>query len=164
MNRTLFVLAVMAALILMVASAYSQEFDPGHGNGVCNFIDEDGDGFNDLAPDADGDGIPNGLDPDYERPQDGEGLGNRYGFDGEGGLFCTSFGEDALGAMHRFGFSYGPNENSGEAMGPQDGTGFGPGNDTGGHTGDTGSGDHDSGGNGSGGNGSGGNGSGGSGS
>ncbi|MBD3165553.1 hypothetical protein GF324_03060 [bacterium] len=28
------------------------------------FIDRDGDGFNDLAPDADGDGIPDGIDPD----------------------------------------------------------------------------------------------------
>ena len=32
------------------------------------FVDEDGDGFNDNAPDHDGDGIPNGLDPDYEGP------------------------------------------------------------------------------------------------
>jgi hypothetical protein len=32
------------------------------------FVDEDGDGFNDNAPDHDGDGIPNGLDPDYKRP------------------------------------------------------------------------------------------------
>lgn len=31
------------------------------------FIDEDGDGFNDNAPDHDGDGIPNGIDPDYSR-------------------------------------------------------------------------------------------------
>ncbi len=30
------------------------------------FIDKDGDGYNDNAPDHDGDGIPNGLDPDYE--------------------------------------------------------------------------------------------------
>ena len=30
------------------------------------FVDEDGDGFNDNAPDHDGDGIPNGLDPDYK--------------------------------------------------------------------------------------------------
>ena len=29
------------------------------------FRDEDGDGFNDNAPDHDGDGIPNGLDPDW---------------------------------------------------------------------------------------------------
>jgi hypothetical protein len=32
------------------------------------FVDQDGDGFNDNAPDHDGDGIPNGLDPDYKRP------------------------------------------------------------------------------------------------
>lgn len=31
------------------------------------FVDLDGDGFNDNAPDHDGDGIPNGLDPDYKR-------------------------------------------------------------------------------------------------
>lgn len=30
------------------------------------FVDENGDGFNDNAPDADGDGIPNGQDPDYQ--------------------------------------------------------------------------------------------------
>lgn len=29
------------------------------------FIDVNGDGYNDNAPDHDGDGIPNGLDPDY---------------------------------------------------------------------------------------------------
>jgi len=31
------------------------------------FIDNDGDGYNDNAPDHDGDGIPNGLDPDWQR-------------------------------------------------------------------------------------------------
>ena len=30
-----------------------------------NFVDADGDGYNDNAPDHDGDGIPNGLDADY---------------------------------------------------------------------------------------------------
>ncbi|UBM63495.1 hypothetical protein LA303_05880 [Candidatus Sulfidibacterium hydrothermale] len=29
------------------------------------FIDKDGDGYNDNAPDDDGDGIPNSLDPDW---------------------------------------------------------------------------------------------------
>ena len=29
------------------------------------FVDENNDGYNDNAPDHDGDGIPNGLDPDY---------------------------------------------------------------------------------------------------
>jgi len=51
-----------------------------HGKG---FVDSDGDGFNDNAPDHDGDGIPNGLDPDYT------GLKNRNGrgfvdLDGDG--------------------------------------------------------------------------------
>ncbi|MCX7876846.1 MAG: hypothetical protein N2321_11875 [Melioribacteraceae bacterium] len=31
-----------------------------------NFVDKNGDGYNDNAPDHDGDGIPNGLDPDYK--------------------------------------------------------------------------------------------------
>ena len=34
----------------------------GHG-----FVDENGDGYNDNAPDADGDGIPNGRDEDFVR-------------------------------------------------------------------------------------------------
>ncbi|OGD23383.1 MAG: hypothetical protein A2Y70_00460, partial [Candidatus Aminicenantes bacterium RBG_13_64_14] len=37
------------------------------------FIDENGDGINDVARDADGDGIPNGQDPDWTRPLDGSG-------------------------------------------------------------------------------------------
>ncbi len=31
------------------------------------FIDKDGDGYNDNAPDDDGDGIPNSLDPDWHK-------------------------------------------------------------------------------------------------
>jgi hypothetical protein len=37
------------------------------------FIDENGDGINDAARDADDDGIPNGQDPDWTRPLDGTG-------------------------------------------------------------------------------------------
>ncbi len=44
-----------------------------HGLG---FIDEDGDGFNDNAPDSDNDGIPNGIDPDYVPLNNGSGAGN----------------------------------------------------------------------------------------
>jgi hypothetical protein len=32
---------------------------------IQRFVDKDGDGYNDNAPDHDGDGIPNGLDPDW---------------------------------------------------------------------------------------------------
>ena len=42
----------------------------GHGIG---FVDVDGDGFNDNAPDADGDGIPNGMDDDYVSNNGGSG-------------------------------------------------------------------------------------------
>jgi hypothetical protein len=44
------------------------------------FIDEDCDGFNDLARDADNDGIPNCQDPDWVRPRDGSGYQSKYGY------------------------------------------------------------------------------------
>ncbi|MBN1466422.1 hypothetical protein JXA02_11710, partial [candidate division KSB1 bacterium] len=37
------------------------------------------DGFNDNAPDADGDGIPNGQDADWQKPEDCLGRGARLG-------------------------------------------------------------------------------------
>lgn len=51
------------------------------------FIDEDGDGYNDNAPDHDGDGIPNGLDPDWQKDKEGKGKQHRWRFvdlDGDG--------------------------------------------------------------------------------
>lgn len=47
--------------------------EPGSGQGR-GFLDEDGDGVNDLAPDHDGDGLPNGKDPDWvKNKRDGTG-------------------------------------------------------------------------------------------
>jgi hypothetical protein len=43
------------------------------------FIDEDGDGINDRANDADGDGVPNCQDPDWVQPADGTGYQYRKG-------------------------------------------------------------------------------------
>jgi len=40
------------------------------------FVDENGDGICDFMVDHDGDGIPNGQDPDWNKPQDG--TGNKY--------------------------------------------------------------------------------------
>jgi len=43
--------------------------------GGRGFADSNGDGVNDRARDADGDGIPNGRDEDFVRPEDGTGRG-----------------------------------------------------------------------------------------
>ena len=115
-------------LVLMLASvATAQDFGPGQGNGVCQFIDEDGDGFNDLAPDADGDGIPNGMDEDYVKPEDGTGNMYRRGQAVEmgGKEFGFAKGE---GLSQGAGQGYGPGDGTGSGgEGPGDGTGFGPG-------------------------------------
>lgn len=54
-----------------------------HGQG---FVDANGDGYNDNAPDHDGDGIPNGLDEDYINDnkrgfidEDGDGINDYAG-------------------------------------------------------------------------------------
>jgi hypothetical protein len=77
------------------------------------FVDLNGDGFNDNAPDHDNDGIPNGMDSDWTRPQDGSskqqgmsnGKGNRFGgqnnrsfIDNDGDGIC-----DNSGSGQRFG-------------------------------------------------------------
>lgn len=83
-----------------------------------NFVDNNGDGFNDNAPDIDGDGIPNGQDPDFIRPQDGTGLKKMNG----------------KAKQNKFGGNkYGPGDGTGNSgIGPHDGSGYGPGGSTGG--------------------------------
>ena len=129
MNRTMMILLSLILTSLLAVTANAQDFGPGQGNGVCQFIDEDGDGFNDLAPDADGDGIPNGLDEDFVKPEDGSG--NMYQY-----LYKYNFGAMGEDAQHRFGNStdgaqngnhYGPGDGTGQGTGPADGSGFGPG-------------------------------------
>lgn len=99
------------------------------GNGVGGFLDENGDGFNDLAPDADGDGIPNGVDPDYAPPMDGTGcrLEAGTGNGGEDGfMYRESYKWKYLQQSSQNGF--GPGDGTGNGgTGPGDGTGFGPG-------------------------------------
>lgn len=75
-STNIFFLIFLMAGMVMVTSPNAQE-QTCEGNGL-KFIDLNGDGFNDNAPDHDGDGIPNGLDPDYiKRAQDGNGY--KYG-------------------------------------------------------------------------------------
>ncbi len=77
MKKQLLTAMIMLATVSMFAIASPVYAQAGGqwGNGPGEFIDEDGDGFNDLAPDADGDGIPNYADDDYMPPQDGSGAG-----------------------------------------------------------------------------------------
>lgn len=72
--------AVTVAMTLGAPTLSAQDFGGHHyGPGPGMFVDENGDGINDLAPDADNDGIPNRLDEDYVRPLDGSGYGHRWG-------------------------------------------------------------------------------------
>ena len=125
MKHPILILLVVVLTVLLAAGASAQDNGSGGGNGagLCRFIDEDGDGFNDLAPDADGDGIPNGLDPDYVKPEDGTGLMNRW-VHRYGELFRRYLGDDVFAAMSDMdGNHYGP----GDGTGMGEGTGFGPG-------------------------------------
>jgi len=89
------ILIALVALSTGVAAAqYGQGGSGGalyvdaDGNGICDnigtcprFVDADGDGVCDYfginGRDSNGDGIPNGQDDDYERPQDGNGNGKQ---------------------------------------------------------------------------------------
>jgi len=121
--------------LLLAVPAMAQDTDPstnpGNGSGICQFIDEDGDGFNDLAPDDDGDGIPNGLDPDYVPAQDGQAQQHQWRW--VNGFFAKVFGISLDGEMS--GYAYGSGENTGMAAGPGTGSGFGPGQISGSATG-----------------------------
>lgn len=95
-NLAIIVLAAMVGISNLSAQTGSQ-------NGVhgAGFVDENGDGYNDNAPDHDGDGIPNRLDPDYVPidpdqtkgrgfiDEDGDGINDRYqDADGDGIQNC----------------------------------------------------------------------------
>lgn len=121
------------------------------------FIDANNDGYNDNAPDADGDGIPNGKDEDYTGAKirkngkgfvdlNGDGI-NDNAFDSDGDGIPNGQDpdfvkpEDGTGRkmmngknnQNKFGGNkYGPGNGTGNnGVGPKDGTGYGSGNGTG---------------------------------
>ncbi len=119
-----------------------------HGKG---FVDADGDGFNDNAPDHDGDGIPNGLDPDYTGIKnrngrgfidlDGDGINDNAAFHrlrkgGKGFMDLNNDGVNDNAAAQRQKKSlkkggYGPADGTGnKEVKPKDGTGNGVGEGT----------------------------------
>jgi len=131
-----------------------------HGSG---FLDANKDGYNDNAPDADGDGIPNGRDEDYSGSKFRKGNDGTKGFvdlNGDG-LNDNAFDSDGDGipngkdpdfvkpqdgtgqknmkgknTQSKFGGNkYGPGNGTGTGIGPKDGTGNGSGSGSGTDTG-----------------------------
>lgn len=122
---------VLVLGLILSSTNVTQAQDRGNGYTVRGFEDNDGDGFNDLAPDFDNDGIPNGQDPDYTRPQDGNG--NQFGNSGNHSDDNTF--QHWYRYMHdRFNGTPGEGRGEGPAhgYGPRDGSGNdgnGPGGD-----------------------------------
>jgi hypothetical protein len=76
------------------------------------FMDENGDGICDHFQDHDGDGTPNGQDPDWERPKDGSGSQKRLGKQQDGNAFAhrNSFRENNGGGQYNRSFRYRRNQ------------------------------------------------------
>lgn len=83
MKRFFFPLTV--AIVLMLTMAVAQAEDTIQRGPAAAFVDADGDGINDNAPDHDGDGIVNHLDPDYKPLGLGYGRGPSGQFVDENG-------------------------------------------------------------------------------
>ena len=107
MNRSRTVL-FLSFLLLLALGLWAQNRHQGKlatsEPGTCRFVDENGDGINDLCLDHDGDGIPNRLDPDWQRPLDGSGrrLSGSRGWralSGPGGMIGTPGSRGGLHAQ-----------------------------------------------------------------
>lgn len=86
-----------------------------------NFVDNNGDGYNDNAPDHDGDGIPNGLDPDFLGAKNQKGKRAFVDLDGDG--IKDNAGKGIKGKQNQGRF--GVKDGTGKPTRPQDGTGHG---------------------------------------
>lgn len=83
-----------------------------HGLG---FVDANGDGYNDNAPDHDGDGIPNGQDADYDGAKSRKGNSGKGFVDADGdGINDNALDADGDGI---------PNGQDPDYVRPQDGSG-----------------------------------------
>jgi hypothetical protein len=145
------VVAIAVALLTFVSmsdDSFAQN-KAQKGNKVAGFVDANGDGYNDNAPDHDGDGIPNGLDPDYKPlnpdrgkrfgfvDEDGDGINDRFqDADGDGVPNCqdpdwvrpqdgtgNKFGRKAGNRMGQKGAGFKGVGNAGNGTGECDGTG-----------------------------------------
>ena len=117
------------------------------------FIDKNLDGYRDNAPDSDGDGIPNGSDSDYPGSKNRRGNNGNNRFSDLNGDGINDWKVDSNGdgisdgQQSRYGGKgqkqgngdgsgkrnmWGPNDGTGNnGVGPQNGTGHGPGGNSG---------------------------------
>ncbi len=93
MKRIIFILMAFFVGSLWFSQAlYAQDSTQSKHNKMrqrnrLQFVDKNGDGYNDLLPDHDGDGIPNSLDPDWQKMHKKGGHKKRARFidlDGDG--------------------------------------------------------------------------------
>ena len=73
--RTFFYLMLSTSLIFGLGRVFAKDSLKINPDNQQHFVDKDGDGYNDNAPDHDGDGIPNGLDPDWQKLKSAKGKG-----------------------------------------------------------------------------------------
>lgn len=109
-------LALFLLILGLVASPDAQAATNKYGAGVL--------------PDDDGDGIPNGCDPDYLPPLDGTGF--QYGNPDADCIFVGNlplFLMNGTCWIHVYSWksSFGPGDGTGNEIPPLDGTGYGPG-------------------------------------
>ena len=109
LTRLTTILALLWGLTALTALSFAA---PHRGFGPGSFVDANGDGIRDNAPDADGDGIPNGRDPDYV-PANPEAGCHFVDADGDG-INDNARDTDGDGI---------PNGRDEDAVRPQDGTG-----------------------------------------
>ena len=80
MKQLVFPLVAAVALFAATSAANADDVTPGPRGPMAAYVDVDGDGINDNAPDHDGDGIINHEDPDYQPAGLGYGRGAKGQF------------------------------------------------------------------------------------
>lgn len=68
-NAILYLVLFFVLLISNLSAQDSTRTQIKNSDNKQQFVDENNDGYNDNAPDHDGDGIPNALDPDWKKLQ-----------------------------------------------------------------------------------------------
>lgn len=112
--------ALIAVVAMLAFTGVPVLADPpgyGGGGGICP---------NPNAPDDDGDGIPNGQDPDYTPPHDGSGRRNAYGAPAWRNTVQWCFRIGSLAGPYFGMLGWGPGEGTGDGA-MTGGPDYGPG-------------------------------------